>query len=414
MKILHICFGDKRGGAAMAAFRHCEAMRRAGINAAMLVVDKQRRDILFSYSIYNNQEWRNARKNIGLILYSLLAKCFCRWGVFSFPLWSYPISRHPLVKKADVIYLHWVAGGMLTSHEIGRMIGLGKKIIWYLHDMNPITGGCHYAMDCLKYAEEDGCHDCPFLKKWLEIDLAAIQFKKRMKYWHGALNIEVMTPSVWLSECALKSTIWKGHKVTVFPNVLDTNRFKPLNKLESKQVLNLNISKYTILFGADSINSVYKGWNYLRDAINMLDSEKYEIVAFGNENMELRNEVKMNCIFTGFLKDEDSLIRVYNAADVFVSSSLADNFPNVLVEAMSCGVPCVGFNVGGVPDLISNNINGFLAEPRNAESLAKCIGNVFQSEDCYQQLCIGARQHVINICDYENYKTLKKDFSWDF
>ena len=64
---------------------------------------------------------------------------------------------------------------------------------------------------------------------------------------------------------------------------------------------------------------------------------------------------------------------LYSAVDVFVTPSLADNFPNTIVESMACGTPVVGFNVGGIPDLIKHKVTGYLAEYKNANDLSAGI-----------------------------------------
>lgn len=69
---------------------------------------------------------------------------------------------------------------------------------------------------------------------------------------------------------------------------------------------------------------------------------------------------------------------VYNSADVFVLPSLEDNLPNTIMEAMACGVPCVGFNVGGIPEMIEHKKTGYVAKERDADDLAKGINWVLE------------------------------------
>lgn len=409
MKVLHICMNDKAGGAAIAAFRHCEAMQQAGIDASFLVTDKQRKYCPFIYQIIKKKNLAFLRTKLGSFFHRHIINKFCTWGVFSFPLWSFHIHKHPLVNEADIIYLHWVAGGMLSTKEIKKIFKTGKKVIWYMHDMNPITGGCHYAMNCNKYTTKNGCHDCPFLRKRYGLDLAKIQWKRRFKNWSIYKNCEIMTPSNWLANCAKESTIWKTHKVSVVPNVINTKKFKPLNKKIAKELFNLDYNKHTILFGADSIKSDYKGWNYLKDALNKLDPNKYELIVFGEKNQTIIEDVKIKCFFTGFLQDELSLIMAYNAADTFITPSLADNYPNVILEAMSCGVPCIGFKTGGIPDLIHHEITGLLTETGNTDGLANCIERLFKSNEYYTKLTHNARMFVQDNCDYSLYNKYRNN-----
>jgi glycosyltransferase involved in cell wall biosynthesis len=64
---------------------------------------------------------------------------------------------------------------------------------------------------------------------------------------------------------------------------------------------------------------------------------------------------------------------IYSAADVFITPSLEENLPNTIMEAMACGTPCVGFQVGGIPEMIDHEINGYVAEYLSAKSLASGI-----------------------------------------
>ena len=123
--------------------------------------------------------------------------------------------------------------------------------------MNPITGGCHHSLDCDLYKKE--CKNCPLLhKKYKWIDLAKYQFEQRAKHWTKYKNIEIYSPSNWLKECVEKSTIWRNHKITLFQNVFDTEKFHPVNKEHCKTLLNIKTTKKLVLFGAADINCEYK------------------------------------------------------------------------------------------------------------------------------------------------------------
>ena len=87
----------------------------------------------------------------------------------------------------------------------------------------------------------------------------------------------------------------------------------------------------------------------------------------------------------GYVNEEQRIVDVYNAADVFVLPSLSENLPNTIMEAMACGVPCVAFKVGGIPEEIDHLKNGYVAAYRDAEDLAKGIAWVLEEAD-YESL----------------------------
>ena len=64
---------------------------------------------------------------------------------------------------------------------------------------------------------------------------------------------------------------------------------------------------------------------------------------------------------------------MYQACDCFVIPSLEENLPNMIMEAMSCGKPCVAFRTGGIPEMINHLETGYIAEYKSAEDLSKGI-----------------------------------------
>ena len=87
----------------------------------------------------------------------------------------------------------------------------------------------------------------------------------------------------------------------------------------------------------------------------------------------------------GYVNDSTFLVDIYNAADVFVLPSLSENLPNTIMESMACGVPCVGFNVGGISEMIDHRQNGYVAKYRDVDDLAAGIRWVLH-ESNYEEL----------------------------
>ncbi|KAA6318807.1 hypothetical protein EZS27_031225, partial [termite gut metagenome] len=95
--------------------------------------------------------------------------------------------------------------------------------------------------------------------------------------------------------------------------------------------------------------------------------------------------------FTG---KENELVNVYNAVDVYVTPSLQENLPNTIMEAMACGIPCVGFDTGGVAEMIDHLHNGYVARYKSTEDFAEGIYRIATDPE-YNLLSQQARRKVI-------------------
>jgi glycosyltransferase involved in cell wall biosynthesis len=95
--------------------------------------------------------------------------------------------------------------------------------------------------------------------------------------------------------------------------------------------------------------------------------------------------------YLGWIDDDLHLRLVYNAADLLVGPSLQDNFPNVFVEAMACGLPAVGFDVGGIPEIVKHGERGYIAKARDTVDLCDGIQYVLQDIDASDRMSKNAR-----------------------
>ena len=105
--------------------------------------------------------------------------------------------------------------------------------------------------------------------------------------------------------------------------------------------------------------------------------DRLGIVVLGGDAQSVKEALPLPVYSVGYLNNEKEIAELYNAADLFVTPSLQDNLPNTIVEAMSCGVPCVGFNVGGIPEMITHRQDGYVADYCDsidfAQGIAWCL-----------------------------------------
>jgi glycosyltransferase involved in cell wall biosynthesis len=304
------------------------------------------------------------------------------FGLFSYPILGTNVSLMKEVKEADYIYVHWVLGGFLNLANIEQLAKLGKPVIFFMHDMWPITGGCHYSFSCEKYAI--ACYDCQIFPKTKINDLSSKEFKKKLNLYKKYENFFFISPSKWLFNSAKNSALTKKKLHFYIPNYIDPSLFKPIEKCAAREILNIEKSQIVISFGAVSIDNPYKGWSYLIKALKILfEDENFKnitILIFGSGyKKEIDAEIPYKIKFVGHLSDDYSTMLIYNASTVFIAPSLADNLPTTVLESLNCGTAVVGFNVGGIPDMIRHKENGYLAAYRDADDLCNgikfCIEN---------------------------------------
>ena len=156
------------------------------------------------------------------------------------------------------------------------------------------------------------------------------------------------------------------------------------------------LSKKYILFSAANPNDVRKGFSYFVEAVERLKKEyanhsQLELLVMGKEQKAFSSlALKVNNL--GFITSEEKAALIYSAASVFVIPSLEDNLPNTIMEALSCGTPCVGFAIGGIQEMIKTGVNGYLAAPRDEKDLTKGIIEVLNSSLNLEQ---GARNWML-------------------
>ena len=386
MKILIINTSEKTGGAAIAANRLAKALRRSGQSVKMLVRDKSTDDVdVKSLGGTLRTRWQFLWERFTI----WVANKFDREKLFqiSFANTGTDVTRLREFVEADVVHLHWVNQGMMSLRDIERIVQSGKPIVWTMHDMWPFTGVCHYNDGCLNFL--NGCGKCQFLHSDYARDISN-KVLGRKKAVYGSGNICFVACSKWLRDIAQKSNLLKNNCVVDVPNTIDIDIFRQKDKESIRERYNLPLDKKMLLFSSAKINDARKGFVYLIEACNILLAtspdlcKELGVIILGKAGEEC-SAIPFPSFVMDYIQDENDLSDIYNAADVFVTPSLQDNLPNTVMEALACGLPCVGFNVGGIPEMIDHKVNGYVSEYRSAKDLADGIRWVLE-EAQYDEL----------------------------
>jgi len=263
------------------------------------------------------------------------------------------------------------------------------------------TGGCNYDEGCGRHRTR--CESCPVLGSTTRFDLSWLTWLRKRSAYRG-LQLHVIAPSRWLAREAQASALLRTCPVHVIPNGLDLDEYRPLDRLRARELLRLPPDRKLVLFGATGGTSeARKGFSSLQSALVRLAAEWHgqalTAVVFGASTPAQPVEIGMPAIYMGSLRDDLTLALLYNAADVFVAPSLQENLSNTVMEALSCGTPCVAFDIGGMPDMIEHGRNGYLARPFDAADLAAGVRWTLEEPARWRELSARARAKVVE--DFE-------------
>ena len=409
MKVTLLSTFDQKGGAAIAASRLQQGLQQQGIDASLLVREKSGTNAHVIGPQGNlSQGWAKTRGVIDALPLQLY-RSRDRQGNF-FPQWlPNRLNRTLTTLKPELINLHWVSGGFVPIEALARW---RKPLIWTLHDMWPMTGGCHYSGGCDRF--EHQCGACPHLGSQQVWDLSRWVHSRKTTAWK-TLPIQLVSPSQWLANQARASRLFHKTPFTVIPNGLDLTLYRPIEPHTARQILRLPQQGQLILFGADNATTdIRKGFQFLKPTLEKLKTldlkGPIEIGIFGAADSAIAQKFPFRTHFLGRLQDTTSLVLAYSAADVFLLPSRQDNLPNTILEALACGTPCIGFNQGGLPDMIQHLQNGFLATPYDTNHLAEGLHWLLSCPARHQALSHQARataeQKFSQTLQAQQYQTL--------
>ena len=381
MRVLIVNTSERTGGAAVAANRLMKALNNNGVKAKMLVRDKET-DTLTVIGLPKSPllHWHFLWER--LVIFCRLH--FQRRHLFELDIANTgsDITKLREFEEADVIHLHWINQGMLSLSSIRKILRSGKPVVWTMHDIWPATAICHVTLGCRYFTSH--CQHCKYLPGGgSNNDLAARTWQKKERMVADE-NIFYVACSRWLESEAKASALLRGQKITSIPNPIDTHIYKKGDKLAARRELGLPEDKKLILFASQRVTNENKGMSYLIEACRELHTKcqtPCELVILGGHAEEVVAQLPLKAHPLGYVNDEQRIVSVYQAVDVFVLPSLSENLPNTIMEAMACGVPCVGFKVGGIPEEIDHQKTGYVAEYRNSSDLAKGISWILEEAD---------------------------------
>ena len=415
LSIVHLSNNDINGGAARAAYRIHRCIKDNEndylVNSSMKVVKKYSSDPTVTCLQNNSYFWKRLQPRISRFLKSNFKTTNQSAHNIAYPSTGLlkQINNDKSLKK--IIHLHWLGDNTISIEEVGK---LKDPVFWTLHDQWPFCGAEHYThppinkngvqINDLRYRQSYSSKSRILNEKGFDINKWTWERKK--KSWKRPINI--VATSSWLFECVKKSSLMNNWPIHLIPYPINTKKWKPINKFQAKNILNIDTNKKVILFGAiGGTKDPRKGSHILEEALKIFrDSffehieDKIQILIFGEEsNKQYMNNLPVD--FLGSFSDDLSLRIIYSAADVMVVPSIQEAFGQTASEAHACGTPVAAFKIGGLIDIVSHQETGFLADPYDPKSLAYGINWILEDEERIKKLSLQSRLKAEKYWDSE-------------
>lgn len=427
MKILNIATTEE-GGAGIATRNLNEFFLRSGHNSVLIVRDSKlkNKDVIvlhrtpdkYSWLFYLNKVKNKIKKIMQYINVGPLDLKYFFFNVDESK--SHITAKKILAKtpfKPDVVILHWISM-FINSKTIHDLHKLTKaKFFWIMIDNAPLTGGCHYPWDCIGFHSD--CANCPAIKLNNKKYFAQRNLALKKKFMPKCLELIAGSEQDYKrAQNAMAFSQKKIHKL-LFP--VDENRFVPGDKYAAKSFFGIESNKKVVFYGTISLNNIRKGGKYFLDALSILqnkfrkdkkDLEDFIVLVAGRSKKEYFQNVGIPVLHVGYL-NEESLIKAYQAADVYVSSSVEDSGPLMINQSIMCGTPVVAFEIGVALDLVHTGKTGYRAKLNDCFDLAKKIQKILNlSYSEYIQMCENCTELGLKLCQSSvQIKALQKIFS---
>lgn len=397
MKILLLCNSDLNGGAAVVTYRLMCALNDQGHEARLLVMNKLSNDP--RVEVVGNNLSRKLwflGERLGIFLDNGLS----RRNLFkvSTATTGFDISRHPLARWADAFILSWVNQGMMSLGDVDRLSSLGKPVLWAMHDMWCMTGGCHHSLGCDNYLRE--CGLCQFVKDGRDShDLTHRGWKRKMAVYPRHPRLRFVAVSDWLRDRAAESSLLGNLTVESIPNAFPIDDFKIVPSHHH------NPSKQLIIMGAARLDDPIKNLPLAIEALNLLAESRPDLadrslaVFYGSvRDPRAFDSLRFPHELTGRIDSHEKIRELYASGTVVLSTSHFETLPGTLIEGMAAGCTPVAAGRGGQGQIVDDTVTGYLptSTPEAvAAALAKALDNPFDREAQHEAIAAKFSSQVI-------------------
>lgn len=260
--------------------------------------------------------------------------------------------------------------------------------------MWPFCGTEHYGVDSANARWQTGYtqENRPIEESGWDIDRWA--WERKRSQWKP---MHLVPASSWLQDTVQSSALMGVWSVTRIPHVVDTDAFAPMGQREARQLCGLPDSSPLILFlSSAGIADRRKGFDQLEEALETVRHEHRDlrVVVAGPPMPDYTPRSGVPILWMGGVEGDARLRSLYCSADLLVVPSREDNMPLTAMEAQSCGVPVVAFDVGGLRDIIVDGVTGLLAASSDSYELADAVTWLLTEQPLRRSMALQATVHA--------------------
>jgi glycosyltransferase involved in cell wall biosynthesis len=278
--------------------------------------------------------------------------------------------------NAGILHFHWICH-MLDFFDTLPHLPAGVPVFWTMHDMSAFTGGCTYSLNCQNF--KSICEACP-QQRASEGQRIIKRSHARKERALASLNdrLTIISPSQWMASKVKESALMGDFRSEIIPNGYDLEVFHPRRRSQGRAKLGLGVDDRLVTFVAASVDNPLKGMDLLEKALPEVEKnvDNFHVAVIGDAG---DHQWPKSWKWLGNICDEEELAEVYAAADLLITPSRADNFPNVIGEALSCGLPVIGSRVGGIPEMIEEGKTGYLFPVGSSDELTRAVLRYLQT-----------------------------------
>ena len=404
LKILHLSAANAYSGAGIACLNIHSELLRQGIDSKVLFLKNkgyQAEGVFYFDDTLLNKIIQKLLTffDRGILFMYIKRKA----QLFSSNIFGMDLSSHALIKKADIIHLHWINHGFVCINSLSK---IKKPLLFTMHDTWLFTGGCHYFLNCRGF--EKACGQCPTLNSSHTLDLSAIVLARKKEVFKN-LNYQLVAISQWMKNAAQSSILFKDKEINVISSAIDIDFFYLKDIFDCRKEFNFSLKEKIILIGAQEIDSPYKGIGLAVEALEKFTSFGLTIVTFGNGEIIINNPLH-KVINLGFISSKEKMASLYAASDLFFAPSIAEGFGMAVAEAQACGTPVLAFQNTGPEDIVQHQISGYLAHYANSNDLYVGLNYCLHTEFDYKKFSENARSKFSIVKTVEAYKMIYNNF----